>query len=118
MAYVVLTLVAVLCWVLAANSNLGLAGSSNPNAARFSIYTFIILGLIQMIGRAVIASREVPMRISGMRKAEPPELVLTGRLFIEDMISASQISPIPEDHDTATKSTDLDAKRLSDILND
>lgn len=118
MAYFVVTILALLCWLLAADSDLGLTGIPNPDAARFSIYAFIILGIIQMIGRAVIASREVPMRICGMRKPEPPELVLTDRLFVEEVMGTSSILPVPEDQGEAAKSTEVDAKRLSDILND
>jgi hypothetical protein len=118
MRYFVVTLLALLCWFLAADFDLGLTGIPNPDAARFSFYTFIFLGIIQVIGRAVIASREVPMRICGMRKAELPELVLTDRLFVEAVMGTSALPPVPEDQGETAKSTEVDAKRLSDILND
>lgn len=114
MGYFVAALLAFLCWVIAAQST----EPYDADASRFSIYAFIVLGAVQGIGRRVIASREVPTRISGMRKPELPELVLTDRLFVSDVMGTSS-APLPREPESeAVKSTEANAKRLSDILND
>jgi hypothetical protein len=114
MGYFVATLLAFFCWVIAAQST----GTYDPEVARFSIYAFLVLGAIQVIGRRVIASREVPTRISGMRKPELPELVLTDGLFVSEVMGTSS-TPLPSEPESeAGKATEAHAKRLSDILND
>jgi hypothetical protein len=118
MRYFIATLLAFLCWFLAANSDLNLTGIPNPEAARFSIYGFIVLGIIQMVGRAVVASREVPTRICGMRKPELPELVLSESLLVAEVVGLSSTPPRAEDNGKVAEPAELDAKRLSDILND
>ena len=119
MGYLMAILISIGCWVFWGMADpISLGEDQTLLALQSSIACFVVLGLIQMIGRGFIGSRRTVLNPYRVKLKEIPAFVINDALLVEDQLKASGVNPVSEEQAAAGQKTDFEAKRLSEILED